>query len=125
MTLYKHIFEHWSQKDSVRGIVKYFVAENDRDAYDIVYPTDCQTVDAYSYEDFEIYIEGEYYNVDSITEEMIRSHVADNQGEINMEMNLDDLYYGKTYKGWEIVQENILPHEIKVLRELKILEEEV
>ena len=133
MTLYKHTFQHWSQKDSERGITKYFLAQNNREAYNIVYGEgDCLTVDRIKNEETD---EGVYYVDDkeydsNLTVEETRQIVADKGGELNFDdletLNcFEDLYYGMRLDGWVVVQENILTSEIRVLRELKILEEEV
>ncbi len=123
MNLYKETFIHFSPKDSEFGMRGYFLAENDRRAYDVVYPSDCQTVDQLEYDEGEFCIEDECYNPGDISVEEARQIVADKRGEINMEIELHDLYYGLSFSGWELVQENILPQEIKTLTRLGILKE--
>ena len=135
MTLYKHIFQHWSQKDSEKGISKYFLAENNREAYNIVYGfkgiiSDCMTVDKIedSEEDTEVYeIDGKEYD-NTLTAEEARQIIADKGGELNFDdvesLNcFQDLYYGMRLDGWEVVQENILDNEIRILKRLKIIED--
>ena len=87
MTLYRHIFEHWSQKDSQRGISKYFLAENNRKAYNIVYGfqgnvSDCMTVDKIANKETETsyekkkevyYIDAEEYETTLTVEEVFET----------------------------------------------------
>jgi len=132
MNLYKEQFEHWSQKDSARGFKRYFLANDDRDAYAKVYgDSDCLTVDRFSYEEYEVgepyEIDYEEYDPEELTVEKIREIVASKRGELNFN-DLDslncwqDLYYGMTLKGWELVKENISAGEASILVTLGIIQ---
>lgn len=135
MNLYEHIFQHWSPKDSEEGIKKYFVAKNDREAYDIVYPSDPMTVDKVCDESTEehweteeqvYFIDGKEYP-DTFTEEEAKQLVADKQGELNFDdldsLNcFDDLYYGMRLDGWKLVYKDIPTSDVETLKRLKIIE---
>jgi len=132
MNLYKQTFQHWSPKDSEKGISKYFLASSNREAYDIVYGKyDCVTVDRFcdfnseEYDTFEIdYVE---YLPSDLDKEKVINIVADKRGELNFDDidSLDcfnDLYYGMTLEGWDLVREDITPQDIEVLKTLGVLE---
>ena len=135
MNLYKHTFEHWSQKDSEKGISNYFLAENNLECYDKVYGKwGCMTADRISSEEPDehwetgkeiYYIDGEEYPGD-ITDEEVKKIVAEKGGELNFDdlesLNCwSDLYYGLRLDGWVLVQEDIKTSEIFVLKELSII----
>lgn len=135
MNLYKHTFEHWSQKDSEKGIRNYFVANNDREAYDIVYKSDPMTVDKVCDESTEehwetgeqvYYIDGVEYP-ETLTEEETKQIVSDKRGELNFDeldsLNcFNDLYYGLRLDGWELVKEDLSENDFVALRRLGIIE---
>ena len=133
MNLYKHIFEHYSQKDSEEGTKEYFLAENDTEAYKKVYGDyDCQTVNQVidedsKYDDYDkkyyYYIDGQSYP-NTLTEEEAREIVIKAKGEVNMEMDLEDLYYGRIYRGWALVKESLSPSDIVALKRLNIIKVE-
>ena len=125
MNLYREIFQHWSQKDSERGIVKYFIAEDNAHAYDVVYSEWCSqyedhTRDNYDPDEFE----PEYED----TPEQAKQRVIDECGDINVtdrfENVFNDLYYGLTLKGWELVKEDLTLLDVTSLIKLNVLETE-
>ena len=120
MNLYKKIFEHFSQKDSEEGISKYFIAKNEQGAYDYVYN------DGHPSWVYEV-LERDpdmWCEEDILTEEEAIKVVFDAKGEINMEIELTDLYYGKTLKGWEIVKEDLSNDDIATLKRMNIIKEQ-
>lgn len=129
MNLYKHVFTHYSQKDSASGIIKYFLAKNDEEAFFKVYTAgSCLTTDIVENEETQEYDGNEYYYINgeqypsTITLEEVKQIVIKARGEINMDdMPLEDLYYGRTYEGWDLVKEDINSLEIDTLKELNII----
>ncbi len=96
MNLYKVMFEHYSPKDSETGIICYLLAKDTSRVYDYVKE---MAGWKYNEEDFD----SEYSEYDSFKEKII-----DIDGEMfDDDANFDDLYYGKTYYGWEIVKEAV------------------
>jgi len=129
LNLYKQVFANWLQTDTKEGIDRYFLAENDRKAYDKVYPIDCSIVDiVHDHSVTHIkgdravyYINGEAYP-DTLTVEDAINIVVENRGELFMEGKRDEeFYHGKTYKGWELIKENITQNEIRLLMNLGIV----
>lgn len=120
MNLYTLNFEHFSQKDSEQGIYTYLVAENDEAIYEWLKTEpsikDTTLHNSYKYDEeektYDIYDDD--YNVirvETFKERMIRL-----QGEMyDEEVELNDLYYGKTLIGWELIKENILEEDVSVL----------
>ena len=111
MNLYIINFEHSAPKDTKEGIVGYFLAENDEQVFNYIDKefecgcwTDKDDTDDEDYEPLEIYDED--YNVigtETYKERFIRlgGEMYDEDREYN------DLYYGLTYYGWELVKENV------------------
>ena len=140
MKLYKLLFEHWSQKDSERGIKGFFVAEDNEAAYEFV--KNCEKLDynnplhVYTswaeYEATNSYHEDEdesiekgfdIYNDDyeCIGTETFKERMIRLGGEMfDEDQELNDLYYGATRYGWECIGK-ILPTEIAVLKNVGIL----
>ena len=147
MQLYKLLFEHWSQKDSEKGIKGYFVAENDEAAYEFV--KSCEKLGYEnllhlytSWEDFEEW--NGYYEPDEdeveegedveptgfpiyndeweqIGMETFKERMIRIGGEMfDDEHDLSDLYYGETRYGWELVGD-IRADQCRVLKDLGIL----
>jgi len=96
MNLYKVMFEHYSQKDSAVGTVCYLLAKDTSEVYDYVKE---MAYWEYAEEDFD----AEYSEYDSFKEKILAI-----DGEMfDDEADFDDLYYGKTLYGWEIVKEDV------------------
>lgn len=123
MNLYVIKFEHYSQKDSKIGIVTYVVAENDAQVYEWIKSEP-------KGEDWVIFNSWKYYEEDGteyelydgdikcIGEESFKDHIIRVCGQMYSEhSSYDDLYYGKSYFGWDIIKENIQEHQIDVLME--------
>lgn len=121
MNLYEIMMEHFAPKDSEKGIYTYLVANSDEEVYEWLklekeLKDGRQIFLSWSYkeneETFDIYDED--YNVignESFKEKMIRI-----KGDINDEdVELTDLYYGRTLVGWDLVKENITGEEIGIL----------
>jgi hypothetical protein len=128
MNLYSVLVEHLSQKDSHQSIQGYFIAKDDSEAYDIV-----NQGYAYWYEkDLENFLENHYPDFDEVKipdydrerflENFMKEFIISTKGEINSDWaNYDDLYYGKTHYGWELVKESMENMEIEVLRFCNII----
>lgn len=120
MNLYTINFEHYSQKDSEQGIYTYLVAQDDDVVYEWIKsePEVNQSTlyNSYKYnEDEKTYdIYDDDYNVVGV--ENFKDRMIRLQGEMyDEEVELNDLYYGKTLIGWELIKENILEEDISVL----------
>lgn len=123
MNLYAIKFTHYSQKDNETGIVTYALAKNDEQVYEWIKsePRDehWTTYNSWKYEEddgveYEIYDDN--YNV--IGKESFKDYIIRVNGEMHSEhASYDDLYYGKTYYGWELVKENIQKYQINALME--------
>jgi hypothetical protein len=121
MNLYEIMMEHYAPKDSEKGIHTYLVANSDEEVYEWLklekelkdgrqiflswsYKEDEETFDIYD-EDYNV------IGVESFKEKMIRI-----KGDLNDEdVELTDLYYGRTLVGWYLVKENITGEEIGIL----------
>lgn len=121
MNLYEIMFEHYSQKDSEKGIFTYLIAKSDEEVYEWI-KLETELNDGRilyvcwgDYEDektFDIYDDD--YNV--IGEETFKKRMVRLKGELyDEEVELSDLYYGKTLIGWEKVKENIKQEEVDIL----------
>lgn len=126
MNLYKHTFEHYSQKDSESGIKKYFVAKNAEEAYEIVYGQWGSKYENSVIEDMDPDdVDEEWY----VTEEQAKAKVLEVGGDLNLkdgeqENWFQDLYYGLIIEGWELVKEDLSENDFISLRRLKIIEVE-
>ncbi|WP_311078093.1 hypothetical protein [Paenibacillus polymyxa] len=114
MNLYKIMFEHFSQKDSQKGILTYLVADSDSEVYEWIKSEPSTEIwgsifNSYKYKEkdnemFNIY-DNDFNIVDkeSFRDRMIRLH-----GDMfDEETELSDLYYGATLYGWVVVKENV------------------
>ncbi|MGG0308333.1 hypothetical protein ABEY43_07035 [Priestia megaterium] len=127
MNLYKIMLEHFAPKDSEKGIFTYLIAKTDEEVYEwiaaekktkdertIYNSWKCNEEDIGS---FEIYND----NYDVIGEETYKERMIRLKGDINDEdAELEDLYYGKTLLGWDLVKESITPEEVLVLQSVGI-----
>jgi len=105
MNLYRVTFRHWSPKDYEEGIKTYLLAENDEEVYKYV----DKTYNNDNWEDYEpendddINIYDDDCNI--IGTESFKEMIIRIKGEQNWECaDLNDLYYGKTLYGWELVK---------------------
>ncbi|MDY8021116.1 hypothetical protein [Paenibacillus polymyxa] len=127
MKVYKIMFEHFSQKDSQKGILTYLAADSDSEVYEWLKsePSSENWGNIYNNynhkeednEVFDIY-DNDFSIVDqeSFRDRMIRLH-----GDMFDEnVELSDLYYGATLYGWEVVKENISFNDIKIMRDLGV-----
>ncbi|MBT2759971.1 hypothetical protein [Paenibacillus sp. ISL-20] len=127
MNLYKIMFTHYSPKDSEEGIIIYLAANSHEEVYEWLksepqLSNGNKLFNTYKYNEndnktYEIY--GEFWNVigeETFKERMIRLH-----GEMfDEEKELDDLYYGLTLYGWELIKEDVKPDVLKMIKDYGI-----
>jgi len=122
MNLYKILVKHLAPKDSHESVECYMIAENESELYDLL----CEFT-YWNEKDVECFCELHIPDFpESFTyeycEKAMKEYIITTKGEIGSRWaGWDDLYYGKTHYGWELVKENISEEEIKVLTELNIL----
>ncbi len=119
MNLYRIISSHYSPKDSFTSTLCFLLAENEEQIYDFV--KNC------SYDQFNESInwcgdEDElYWNEETEEEDLTHKEwVLLNQGELECDDFLTDLYYGQTLIGWELINEDIAENEQLILTNLKV-----
>lgn len=122
MNLYEIMMEHFALKDSEKGIHSYLAANSDEEAYEWL-KSESELKDGRQIfiswdmsedeEEFEIYDDNyEVIGTETFKEKMIRL-----KGDINDEdVELSDLYYGRTLVGWKLVKENITRAEIEIIK---------
>jgi len=123
MNLYAIKFTHYSQKDNETGIITYAIAKNDEQVYEWIKsePRD---------EDWSVYNSWKYNEEDGIEYDLydekinyvgkisFKDYIISIGGEMHSEYaNYDDLYYGKTYYGWDLINENIQDYQVDALTE--------
>lgn len=117
MKLYEVQFKHYSQKDSVKGIVGYLVAKNDESVYEWM-KDDMFSATGYeyhtSYRDYED-DEGELDGA-SFKESVIKTKGC----MFNDNMEVSDLYYGAIQYGWKLTSQNIFKGDLNLLKTLNI-----
>lgn len=98
MKLFEIISNHYSPKDCHSSTMDYVLAEDENQVYDFI-------KDKYGW----IGDEDELYWDEETKEETAthRESVIKNQGELEEEQYLNDLYYGVTLYGWEIIAEDV------------------
>lgn len=128
MNLYMEEFTHYAPKDSAYGNRKLFLAKNNEEAYKVVYPFDATYVEE-ALEEFDECLSADIGEMEA-EDEKIRiqklaiQEVVEAHGEMYMdEIELCDLYYGKTMSGWRLVQENVSAEDVEVLTRLKLIQE--
>ena len=127
MNLYRFMFDHYSPKDSQRGIVTYILADTDEEVYEWFKsePTIKLTSDMlfnswkYYEEEREYDVWDDKFNIigtETFKERMLRlgGEMFDDEAEVS------DAYYGVTHYGWELHKENIDNLSADVLVELGI-----
>jgi len=124
MNLYKIIFAHYSPKDSEEGMKCLVIANNDDEVYEFLvnegeFP-DGKSIYC-SWKDNEE-IEYENWFDENNKSETFKNRMIRLKGEINDDdVELNDLYYGKTQYGWELIKEDINLKDFEHLIDLKIL----
>ncbi|PLS19154.1 hypothetical protein CVD28_01730 [Bacillus sp. M6-12] len=132
MNLYQVMLKHFSQHDSEVGIFTYLVAESDEAVYEWIkaekeLKDGRQIFNSYGLSEkegeiFEIY--DSEYNV--VGEETFKERIIRLKGDMNDEnVELNDLYYGKTLLGWILVNENITEEQIQALQDIGVCLETV
>jgi hypothetical protein len=122
MNLYQINVKHIAPKSSHTSIEEYILAENDSEVFDYIseeytnwdeldgcerYITDFQDSEDYTIEDYERFM---------------KEFIISTKGEIDSDWACyDDLFYGRTHYGWELLFENITEEQIKVLKLLNVL----
>ncbi len=111
MNLYRIKLKHYSQKDSCEATACLLLAKNDEDVYEwIKTEPECACYAGGSWSDeeddnkeYDIYDDD--YNV--IGKRTFKEKIIDLKGDIDDEdVNYDDLYYGLTLIGWELIQKD-------------------
>ncbi|MET3209658.1 UNVERIFIED_CONTAM: hypothetical protein ABIC26_002605 [Paenibacillus sp. PvR008] len=127
MNLYKIMFEHFSQKDSQKGILTYLVANSDSEVYEWLKSEPSSEdwgsiYNNYEYKEKDNEVFDVYDNDFSIVDqESFRDRMIRLNGDMyDEEVELSDLYYGATLYGWILVKENIGSDDIKIMRELGV-----
>ncbi|MFD0587648.1 hypothetical protein ACFQZE_06510 [Paenibacillus sp. GCM10027627] len=127
MNLYKIMFEHFSPKDSQRGVVAYLVADSDEQVYEWLKSDPKLDDDTWIYtpyqdsenDDITFELYDDQYNVVGMEEykdKMIRL-----KGEMfDDELELNDLYYGKTIYGWRLIKEDVKPDILQYIKDYGI-----
>lgn len=127
MNLYEVMLKHYAPNDSEVGIFTYLVAQSDEAVYEWLkaepeLKDGRQIYNSYKHsesngETFEIY--DKEYNV--IGEETFKERMIRLKGEMNdKDVELNDLYYGRTLLGWKIIKENVEEKELKGIQDLGI-----
>lgn len=113
MNLYQINFEHYSQKDSKEGIATYLLAESDEQVY--------EWID--SNKKYGMYSDNESDKT-ALNDIPFKQSIIDSKGCMYNDYYLDiyctDLYYGKTFFGWEEIATDIKQDEISVIKGLGI-----
>lgn len=105
MKLYKILVEHYAPRDSHRAIECFLTADNDEEVYNWLDTKQCGYYSDLEDEvdGFHIYDKG--YNV--VGHETFKEHIIRCRGEMFSEnVELGDLYYGRTVYGWE--EQNVI-----------------
>jgi len=132
MNLYEIRFKHYAPKDSEEGMYTYLIANSDEEVYEWLKSKpelkNGKTIftgygdDEKEGKELEIFDEN--YNVigtESFKEKMIRL-----KGDMNDDdVELTDLYYGRTLFGWRLIKEGISEPEINFVENIGISLERV
>lgn len=144
MNLYRIKVKHLSRKDSHTSIQGYIVAEDESELYDILcdgvaywneklYETMYNNVNNFSklankipswFEENNEVVDFSNAPKEHLTtlEELWKEYVISTKGELNSDWaNYDDLFYGQTHYGWELVKEGVDDSELDVLSRLDII----
>lgn len=138
MNLYKILVKHLAPKDNHTSIETYISAENEDKLYDLMCEFTCWNEESFTGimrvipERFLKYKDS-FYEPDEITGECIdiqqeeilnawKKYVISTKGEIGSDWaDYDDLFYGKTHYGWELVKEDLQDDEFQILKQLQII----
>lgn len=119
--LYKIIAQHFSPKDSFTGIAGYLIAENEERVYDFIEDHPSNSFDDYVGWIGSKYDDELFWNPETQENDLThKEKVIRDCGELKCDEYLNDLYYGQTLVGWELVQENLGQTEINMLLHFKI-----
>jgi len=113
MNLYKIIFSHHGPKDSEEGIKTLLLAENDEQVYDWLAsePDGCFLFWKERMEDPD----DEWFDENGDPEDW-KARMIRLKGEINDDdRDFSDAYYGLTFYGWEMIDENVNQDKIDYL----------
>lgn len=124
MNLYKINFVHYSPKDSEEGMKCLVAANNDEEVYEYLSGGEEFPNGKSIYCDWKDNEEIKYDNWydDDNKPENFKNRMIRLKGQIyDEDYTLDDLYYGKTALGWELIKENIHLKDFEHLIDLKIL----
>ncbi|MED3440304.1 hypothetical protein P4393_12635 [Bacillus subtilis] len=121
MNLYEIVLEHYSPKDSEQGIITYLLANSDEEVYEWLKTSprlsnSRKIYTPYKYNEDRTY---EIYNDDFevIGYEKYKDRMIRLNGELNEnDIELEDLHYGKTLIGWNMVNSDISTEQIEVLK---------
>lgn len=122
--LYKILFDHYSQKDSERGIAGYVIVENIDMLYDYVDETfNCGCwADKGEYECAKIAAKRQDKIYDGIEVKTFRERNISQCGEMfDEDYDLSDLYYGVTLYGWELIESDVDVDGLKDAIRLKMV----
>lgn len=117
MNLYEIMFQHFSQKDSKKGIVCYLVANSDKDVY------------KWMRNGIEFYTGYEHYTTYEDNEDdgreldgaPFKESIISTKGCMNNDnMEVSDLYYGDTQYEWKLIKENVSKEDVLKLKELGV-----
>lgn len=123
MDLYAIKFIHYSQKDNEEGIITYAIARNDEEVYEWIkseprlenkWISNSWKYDEDDNVEYDLYDE----KINYVGKISFKDYIISVGGEMYSEYaELDDLYYGKTYYGWEKIKEDIADYQIDALCE--------
>jgi len=113
MNLYKIIFSHHGPKDSEEGIKTLLLAENDEQVYDWL----ASEPDGYflCWKERMEDPDDEWFDENGDPEDW-KARMIRLKGEINDDdRDFSDAYYGLTFYGWEMIDENVNQDKIDYL----------
>ncbi|RXZ77955.1 hypothetical protein EBB07_28255 [Paenibacillaceae bacterium] len=124
MNLYKIMFIHYSPRDSQKGILTYLVANTDEEVYewlksDPKLPDEMYIFTTYKdserdEESFNLY--DDEYNI--IGNEFFKERIVRMRGDMfDKELELNDLYYGRTLFGWGLVKEDVKNEDLSNIKD--------
>jgi hypothetical protein len=117
MNLYEIKFTHFSPKSSKTGSVGYLLAENNEEVFNwfATNPTlnNIRVYSGYDEEELDEVHATHHFNYSAIGEETKRDRLIRLCGEMfDDEVELYDLYYGKTLYGWELKKEDVCKEQL-------------
>lgn len=118
MNLYRIISSHYSPKDSFTSTLCFLLADNEEQIYNFI--KNCSSI----FEEYVAWCGAEddlYWNEETNEDDLTHKEwVVLNKGELDCDEFLEDLYYGQTLFGWELVKEDITESDQLVLTNLKV-----